>query len=148
MTNSWNVDLVERTHGRTCWAACVAMLLNHRDSSSLTDGDVASEAGVEHDGSVATDSDGDSILDHYILTAFSHYAPSPREWEQLLAPGPAIAGLMDRVVVVGAVNGEDDPADCQLYVLDPAYGEAWYRFNDLGPELGFHPGVELRIVQP
>jgi hypothetical protein len=149
LTNSWNVDLVQCTHGRTPWAACVAMLLNHRDSTSLTDGDVAVQSGVEqHGGSVASDYDSSSILDHYLLYAQSMILPEPREWDELLAPGPVIAAVTDRVVVVGSVGDIEDPQDCQLHVLDPLYGENWVPYRELGERFGFHAGTELRIVQP
>jgi hypothetical protein len=150
MANSWNVDLVQSTHGRTAWAACVAMLLNHRDSTSLTDGDVAVESGVEdrHGGSVASDSDYSDILSHYLLFARNQLAPTPREWDDLLAPGPVIAAVYDRAIVVGAVGDIEDPQDCQIHVLDPVYGEGWVPYLEFGDRFGFHPGVELMTVQP
>jgi hypothetical protein len=150
LTNSWNVDLVQSTHGRTQWAACVAMLLNHRDSTSLTDGDVAFESGVENrkDGSVASDYESSSILDHYLLYIQNRSMPSPREWDELLAPGPVIAASLDRVVVVGAVGDIEDPQDCQLHILDPTYGADWIPYRDLGDRFGFRPGTDLQVVQP
>ena len=148
MANAWNVDLVERTHDRTCWSACVAMLLNHRDSTSLTDGDVAHASGAEDHGSVASDDAYGTILDHYLLTVQHRYAPSPREWDEVLAPGPVIAAYQGNVVVISAAGDVDDARDCQLYVLDPVYGGAWVAYGELGDRFGFHPGTELLIVQP
>jgi hypothetical protein len=126
------------------------MLLNHRDSTSLTDGDVAVDSGVEQHsgGSVASDYESSSILDHYLLYAQNRIAPNPREWDELLSPGPVIAAVLDRVVVVGSVGDIEDPQDCQLHILDPLYGENWIPYTELGDRYGFHPGTELRIVQP
>lgn len=135
MANSWNVDLVQSTHGRTAWAACVAMLLNHRDSTSLTDADVDGESGV------------DDLLDRYLLFPQQYVAPTPGEWDGLLGPGPVIAAVLDRVVVVGAVGAVEDDQECEIYVLDPVYGESWVPYRELGDRYGFHPGSELRIVQ-
>ena len=38
---------VQQQHNMTCWAACIAMLVNKRDGSSHSDEDIARMAGIK-----------------------------------------------------------------------------------------------------
>jgi V8-like Glu-specific endopeptidase len=137
------VQLVPQPNKLACWAASMAMLLSFRRHASYDPETLASEVG----GSLMTSYGWDllqAVRDRYGFTAIdvpsntSLYF-SPVQWAQWLRDfGPlwvVIVGMPHAVVVSGLRGNTDDPASCEVKLLNP--WDTRVSFGDDPTE--FHP---------
>ena len=149
MAASWNVGYVPQSHNMTCWAACVAMLVNFRDGTSYDDNAVAAAAGIDP-AAGANDSDYPAILQRWGLHHVAGSCMTPEGWEELLSRAPTIVGLTGHVVVGAATNGEHDTSRFQAYILDPwpSNGPGWWSFSNLEQKFELRAGRDIHMIQP
>jgi ABC-type bacteriocin/lantibiotic exporter with double-glycine peptidase domain len=148
MPQSWYVRYVPQTHNMTCWAACIAMLVNFRDSTQYTDNDIVRESGLDAEHG-CNDDQYPALLQHFRLSPVAGACMTPDAWQQLLDRGPAIVGLTDHVVVANSTNAESDPAAAQVYIHDPdpSSGESWWTFDRLESAFELRAGREIHMIQ-
>lgn len=121
------VQLVPQPNKLACWAASMAMLLSFRRNASFEPETLASEVG----GSLMTSYGWDllqAVRERYGFTAIevpsntSLYF-SPVQWANWLRDfGPlwvVIVGMPHAVVVSGLRGNTDDPASCEVRLLNP-----------------------------
>lgn len=121
------VQLVPQPNKLACWAAAMAMLLSFRRNASYEPETLAGEVG----GSLMTSYGWDllqAVRDRYGFTAIdvpsntSLYF-SPAQWATWLRDfGPlwvVIVGMPHAVVVSGLRGNTDDPARCEVKLLNP-----------------------------
>jgi len=137
------VELIPQPDKNSCWAAAMAMLLSFRRSQSCTPGSLAEEVGVSLMTSYSWEL-LEAVRDHYGFIAIdvppnSSLYFSPAEWIKWLREfGPlwvVIVGAPHAVVVSGLRGNPEDPASCQVKVLDP--WDSRVAFDD--DPIEFHP---------
>ncbi|HEV8295644.1 MAG TPA: papain-like cysteine protease family protein [Acidimicrobiales bacterium] len=122
------VSWVQQTDGMSCWAAAATMMLGWRDQVCYaSDADVRARYG-DMGGDGADVSECLRLALGQGMQVQPEMCRTPQGWEQLLQRGPVMVGIPGHFVVVSAVQGEGNPDDTYLYVLDPAAGESWQTY--------------------
>lgn len=138
---------IQQQHGMTCWAACVAMLVNHRDGTTYDDVEVAREAGIDVEVG-AFDSDYPAILQRWGLDDVAGACMLPEAWEALIQRSPTIVGLTGHVVVADGIDTDGTPEGTQVWVLDPASsGPEYWSYDKLEAAFELRASREIHMIQ-
>ena len=137
------VELIPQPDKNSCWAAAMAMLLSFRRSAAYEPGSLAEEVG----GSLMSSYSWElleAVRDRYGFNAIevppnSSLYYTPAEWANWLRDfGPlwvVVVGAPHAVVVSGLRGDPEDPASCEVKVLDP--WDTRVAFDD--DPIDFHP---------
>jgi ABC-type bacteriocin/lantibiotic exporter with double-glycine peptidase domain len=138
---------IPQTTSGTCWAACIAMLVNHRDGSTYTDVDIARLAGIDVEVGCRDDQYPD-LLRHWNLRQVYGSCMTPEGWEQLLYPCPTIVGVTGHVIVADGIDGDGTEDGTQIYVLDPlSSGPDYWSFQKIEQEFELRANREVHMIQ-
>lgn len=142
-TIEYPVHLIPQPDKLSCWAASMAMLLSFRRNQSISPETLANEVGS----SLRTSYNWDllnAVKAKYGFNAIAQPSNaslynSPNQWaDWLKSQGPlwvVIVGMPHAVVISGIKGDLNDPAQCQVKILNP-----WdTRIDFDGDEVDFHP---------
>lgn len=117
----FGVNLVPQHHEGTCWAASMAMVVNSRDGSSITDDDVVSQTGSDTDGK--TWDDAAALASTLNLVQVAPACWTPDGWAEVLnSHGPIWTpepGAPYHIVVVAGIQGDGTPEGSAFAIYDP-----------------------------
>jgi ABC-type bacteriocin/lantibiotic exporter with double-glycine peptidase domain len=126
---SHTVYHVPQSQQMSCWAAAAAMLLGWRDSVCYTD-----ETILEQFPQFGTNGQDEAECRVMVkdLGMFEHpeLCRTAEAWVQVLDRGPVMVAIPQHWIVVSGIEG-DETSGYQMYVLDPAGGEAWYTYDEV-----------------
>jgi ABC-type bacteriocin/lantibiotic exporter with double-glycine peptidase domain len=115
------VNLVPQKHDTTCWAASLAMVVNARDGSSLSDDDIVAKTNSDNNGK--TWSEAIPMAQQLNLVQVAPADWMPEGWAQILnqhgpiwTPEP---GNAYHIVVVGGIQGDGTPEGSSVLVYNP-----------------------------
>ena len=138
---------VQQQHNMTCWAACIAMLVNKRDGSNYSDEDIARMAGINVEDGCRDDQYPD-LLRYWNLQQVYGSCMTPEGWEQLLYASPTIVGITQHVVVADGIDSDGTEDGTQIYVLDPAAsGPDYWSFQKIEQAFELRANRELHMIQ-
>jgi ABC-type bacteriocin/lantibiotic exporter with double-glycine peptidase domain len=148
---SWPVTYVPQQATMSCWAASIAMLVNYRDGTTLTDSDICTEAGITSEQG-AVDSDYAKLMEHWRLHHVAGQCMTPEGWAQLIGGGPTLVGWTGHIVVASAVyddGSSEGSSGAHIYVLnpDPGVGEGWLTWDDMEERFELRANREMHMMQ-
>jgi ABC-type bacteriocin/lantibiotic exporter with double-glycine peptidase domain len=115
------VDLVPQHHDMTCWAASMAMVVNARDGSSLTDDDVVAQTSSDDNGKTWDEAAG--LASVFNLVQVGPACWTPDGWADVLNAHGAIwtpePGNQYHIVVVAGIQGDGTPEGSAFLIYDP-----------------------------
>jgi hypothetical protein len=143
MTASHFVAHVHQNAPWTCWAACIAMMVNWRDGTAKTDHDIVEETGMTYG---SYDEDWLELMPKYGMSHIAGASWTPADWERLLTPGPLIVGLTRHAVVACGFSGDYSDEGSYLLVADPMGGHEWHPFLELEGRWELRAGRDIHMI--
>lgn len=116
----------------TCWAACLAMIVNYRDGSNFDDHTLCDHVGLPRDG--ATVSEVDTALAQLDMFLVAPACYTPDGWLDLLSNGPKgiiVPGAPWHRIVIAGAKTDGTAEGTWLHVLDPDDTESWQSYEDV-----------------
>jgi hypothetical protein len=126
------VIYIHQQSEETCWAACLAMIVNYRDGSDFDDHTLCDHVGLAKDG--ATVAEVDQALAQLDMHLIPPACFTPDGWLQLLANGPKgviVPGAPWHRIVIAGAKTDGTAEGTWLHVLDPDDAEGWQSYEDV-----------------
>jgi ABC-type bacteriocin/lantibiotic exporter with double-glycine peptidase domain len=144
---SWPVTLVPQHATMSCWAASIAMLVNYRDGTQLTDADVCTQAGIAPEQG-AVDTDYPKLAQHWRLHDVAGQCMTSDGWAQLLSAGPTLVGWPGHIVVASGIY-DDGSTGAHIYVLnpDPGVGEGWLTWQQMEDKFELRANRSMHMMR-
>ncbi|MBQ8357534.1 MAG: hypothetical protein IJX39_06975 [Clostridia bacterium] len=116
-----SVSIVPQSHSLTCWAACVACIVNYKNGTNLTDVDVArSYLGDTFNVAQSGDSIVTVLSTYGLSYSYKSVVPSLGTMTTNFKAGyPIIGALSDHVVIIYGVHVSSE----YVYIMDPDSNE-------------------------
>ena len=131
----------------TCWAACISMLVNFRDGTTLTDEDVARQAGIDVEAG-CNDDQYPNLLQYWNLQHVPGSCMNPEGWEQLLYRSPTIVGITGHVIVADGIDSDGTEEGPQIWVLAPAAsGPDYWSFDKIEKAFELRSNRDIHMIQ-
>lgn len=144
----WPIEHVPQQDSMSCWAACVAMMVNYRDGTTYDDSSIREATGISAPAG-ATDEDwADQLIPQFGLVHVAGSCLTPEGWQELINSGPTIVGITRHVVVCSGLSSDGTESGTQLYMCDPARSSPEYwTFADTTNKWEMRANRDMHMVQ-